>query len=132
MDHFTPHPKEIENVLNLPTERRLLYFFTTIADTEEVWGLEEDGDFAAMGDSSGRHVFPLWPARKYAEMMAEGMWQNYRPELIPLIKLTERFLPKMEADGLLVGCFPIPEGKGVVMEPMEFLDELNAALEIYE
>lgn len=67
------NPKQMEAVLALPGIKRFEHFIKVIADWQEVWGLYQDGWALAAADD-GTTVFPLWPAKEYAQVCAENEW----------------------------------------------------------
>jgi hypothetical protein len=72
------NPRGIEAVLALPGPKRYAHFIKVAADQDKVWGLFSDG-WALAGTEDGKEVFPLWPAREYAELCASGLWADYEP-----------------------------------------------------
>lgn len=118
------NPKQIEAVLALPGTTRFEHFIKVIADWREVWGLYEDGWALAAADD-GTTVFPLWPAKEYAEVCAVNEWSGYEPRSISLSDFTELLLPKLKSDGVLPGVFFTPTSKGLTPS----VDDLKSALE---
>lgn len=116
-------PKEIQAVMRLDAQGRFDHFVKRVVDFEESWGLWNEG-WAVMADNEDTPVFPLWPAREYAEMNRVGDWSEYEPRPISLDELKNEFLPSFTARGIKPGIFPLPEGKGVMVTA----DELEAAL----
>ncbi|MGY4302880.1 hypothetical protein ACVIJ6_000123 [Bradyrhizobium sp. USDA 4369] len=117
-------PKQMEAVLALPGIKRFEHFIKVIADWQEVWGLYQDGWALAAADD-GTTVFPLWPAKEYAQVCAANEWTGYEPRSISLSDFTEVLLPKLKLDGVLPGVFFTPTSKGVTPS----VDELKSALE---
>jgi hypothetical protein len=117
-------PKQMEAVLALPGIKRFERFIKIIADWQEVWGLYQDGWALAAADD-GTTVFPLWPAKEYAQVCAANEWTGYEPRSISLSDFTEVLLPKLKLDGVLPGVFFTPTSKGVTPS----VDELKSALE---
>lgn len=117
-------PKQMEAVLALPGIKRFEHFIKIIADWQEVWGLYQDGWALAAADD-GTTVFPLWPAKEYAQVCAANEWTGYEPRSISLSDFTEVLLPKLKLDGVLPGVFFTPTSKGVTPA----VDELKSALE---
>lgn len=117
-------PKQMEAVLALPGIKRFEHFIKVIADWQEVWGLYQDGWALAAADD-GTTVFPLWPAKEYAQVCAANEWTGYEPRSISLSDFTEVLLPKLKQDGVLPGVFFTPTSKGVTPS----VDELTSALE---
>jgi hypothetical protein len=118
------NPKQMEAVLALPGIKRFEHFIKVIADWQEVWGLYQDGWALAAADD-GTTVFPLWPAKEYAQVCAANEWSGYEPRSISLRDFTEVLLPKLKLDGVLPGVFFTPTSKGVTPS----VDDLKSALE---
>lgn len=118
------NPKQMEAVLALPGVKRFEHFIKVIADWQEVWGLYQDGWALAAADD-GTTVFPLWPAKEYAQVCAANEWSGYEPRSISLSDFTEVLLPKLKLDGTLPGVFFTPTSKGVTPS----VDDLKSALE---
>lgn len=118
------NPKQMDAVLALPGIKRFEHFIKVIADWQEVWGLYQDG-WALAAAEDGTTVFPLWPAKEYAQICAANEWSGYEPRAISLRDFTEVLLPKLELDGVLPGVFFTPTSKGVTPS----VDDLKSALE---
>jgi len=118
------NPKQMEAVLALSGIKRFEHFIKVIADWQEVWGLYQDGWALAVADD-GTTVFPLWPAKEYAQVCAANEWTGYEPRSISLSDFTEVLLPKLKLDGVLPGVFFTPTSKGVTPS----VDDLKSALE---
>jgi hypothetical protein len=116
-------PQQLEAVLALPGPRRFAHFVKVVADWYEVWGLFQDG--WALAADEDQVVFPLWPAKEYAQLCARAEWDGYIPRAIDLGEFREVLLPKLKADGMLAGVFFTPASKGLTLPP----DELNKAIE---
>jgi len=116
--------KQIAAVIALPSKERYNHFIKIIADRQEAWGLYHDG-WALAGTDDATTVFPLWPAREYAELCASDLWGGYEPRAISLNDLMEALLPKLKEDGLLPGIFYTPSNKGLTPS----IDEFRAAIE---
>lgn len=123
--------KEIEAVLRLDGPARFEHFVKRVADSETAWGLWKDG-WVLMGDESGASVFPLWPAREYAELMRAGDWAESEPSEIELEALLADLLPKLRQAGVAPGIFPTPSGRGVVVMAAVLEQALRLELERYE
>lgn len=123
-------PKQIERVTALPAADRFKHFVKVIADQKEVWGLYQDGWALAAADD-GATVFPMWPAKEYAEICAVDEWSKYEPRSIPLQIFCGELLPRLRMDGVLPGVFFTPTGKGVTPSIEELEAALKAELENY-
>ena len=124
--------QQIEAVLRLPGPKRYEHFVKQIADWEKAWGLYADGWAMAGADEGGEMLFPLWPAKEYAVLLAKGDWASYQPKDISLEDLLESVLPTLEREGTKAAVFLTPEGKSVVIEPRELLEHLRAEARKYE
>lgn len=122
--------KQIESVIALPGPKRYDHFVKVIVDWEEVWGLYHDG-WALAATDDGQKVFPLWPAKEYAELCAENEWLGYKPESLSLVDFMDELLPKLKQDGVLPGIFFTPSEKGVTPKVDQVLDDLKKELEKY-
>jgi hypothetical protein len=121
---MTISQKQMDAVLALPGIDRFEHFIKVIADRQEVWGLYLDG-WALAAAEDGITVFPLWPAKEYAQACATNEWSGFEPRSISLSDFTEVLLPKLKLDGFLPGVFFTPTSKGVTPS----VEELKAALE---
>ena len=118
----------VEDVLQLPAQRRYRHFLEQAVARGEVWGLQEDG-WALAVDDAGRDVFTLWPAPEYARLCATRLWVDYEPHPITLQELETVLLPELEAGGLMLGIFNTPQGQGYPVSPAQLREDLRAVRE---
>lgn len=124
------NPKQMEAVLALPGVKRFEHFIKVIADWQEVWGLYQGGWALAAADD-GTTIFPLWPAKEYAQICAVNEWEGYEPRSITLSDFTEVLLPKLKVDGVLPGVFFTPTNKGVTPSVDDLRSALDAEMQNY-
>jgi len=117
-------PKQMEAVLALPGVKRFEHFIKVVADWQEVWGLYQEGWALAAADD-GTTVFPLWPAKEYAQICAVNEWTGYEPRSIGFSDFMQVLLPQLKLDSVLPGVFFTPTSKGVTPS----VDDLKSALE---
>ena len=122
--------KQLSAVLELSGRQRLEYFVKVVADWQEVWGLYLDG-WALAATDGGVPVFPLWPAKEYAQVCAEGEWKGYEPRSISLDDFMRVLLPRLRSDAVLPGVFFTPASRGVTPSVEELMLALEAELEQY-
>jgi len=122
--------KQISSVVSLKGQQRYEYFVKMVVDREEAWGLYQDG-WALAATENGQQVFPLWPAKEYAQLCVNREWMDYVPAPIPLVELMNDLLPKLRADGILPGVFYTPSDVGVTPTIDQLLEDLNEELENY-
>src|SRR5688572_23562720 len=94
--------KQIQAVIALPGPKRYEHFVKVVADRREVWGLFNEG-WALAGTSDGQQVFPFWPAREYAEICAEGLWDGFAPREIDLDGFLDVFVPNLAQEKTAIG-----------------------------
>ncbi|MGK4000053.1 DUF2750 domain-containing protein [Sorangium sp. So ce1024] len=123
--------KEIRAVLSLDGPSRFRHFVKTVVAWEAAWGLWKDG-WSLMANDEGVSVFPLWPAREYADLCRTDVWADHEVKEISLESLLGELLPKLKERGVLAGVFPIPAGKGVTLSAEELAVSLRKELENYE
>lgn len=123
--------QQIEAVIALSGPERYSHFVKAVTDWEEAWGLWNDG-WALAGTQEGVQVFPLWPAKEYAERCAIKEWEGYQPEPISLEDLVSELLPKLRRDGVLPGVFFTPFSKGVTPPAEQLLADLREEAAKYE
>ena len=85
-----------------------------------------------MRDDDGNEVFPLWPAREYAEAVRTAEWSGYAPEQIDLMDLIDDLLPKLASKHVLPGVFPTPQDRGVTPSVQDLEASLRAEMEKYD
>ena len=123
------HHKKIENILALSDEARYSYFVTTIAETEEVWGLYQNG-WATLSDKEKRIIIPFWPEKEFALMACADQWQDYTPKSIVLNDFKNKWLPGMSRDNSLANLFHVStKPTNVVVEPEALLSDLDNELQ---
>ena len=122
--------EQIQGVLRLDGHGRFKHFVKRVADSETAWGVWKDG-WALMGTNDGTEVFPLWPAREYAELLCVADWQNYEARAIALDELLDDLIPSLKRRGVLPAVFPTPEGKGVTLPAEELEAWIRKELENY-
>lgn len=122
--------KQINAVTALPGPKRYGHFLKIVTDWEEVWGLYQSG-WALAETDDGKQVFPLWPAKDYAELCANKEWEGYEPESFSLENFMQELLPKLKDDDILPGIFYTPSDNGVTPIVDELLADLNKELENY-
>lgn len=124
------NPKQIESVTALDGPKRYEHFVKVVADWEEVWGLYQDG-WALASSDDGQQVFPLWPAKEYAQLCADKEWNGYKPESFSLEDFMTELLPNLKNDGVLPGIFYTPSDNGMTPTVDQLLADLNEELENY-
>jgi hypothetical protein len=123
--------QELRSVIGLEEEARYRYFVKRVADREAAWGLWKDG-WVLAASKDGTRVLPLWPAREYAELCATGDWGAAEAEEISVRDLLDDLLPKLEANGILLGVFFVLGGTGGTLTSKKLREDLVLELQDYE
>ncbi|VXC85437.1 conserved hypothetical protein [Pseudomonas sp. 8Z] len=124
------NPKQLAAIIALTGEERYQYFVKVVSDWQEVWGLYMEG-WALAGTDDGATVFPMWPAKEYAEACAENEWAGYEPKSFSLDELLNDLLPRLKSDGMLPGVFFVLSGKGVTPSVDQLALDIKVELQNY-
>lgn len=122
--------RQIEAVIALPGPKRYEHFIKVVTDWEEVWGLYRN-DWALAATDDGQKVFPVWPAKEYAELCKENEWSSYEAKSFSLSDFMNELLPNLKSDGVLVGVFYTHLNKGATPAVDQVMADLNRELENY-
>ena len=124
------NPQKIAHVMSLSSEERYKHFIKVVADWENVWGLYNDG-WALSGTDCGETVFPVWPAKEYAELCAKNEWSEYEACSFSLEDFINEILPTLISDSVLVGVFSTPDKGCITISGAELIDDLVVELDKY-
>jgi hypothetical protein len=122
--------QQLAAVVTLPGPDRYEYFVKRVADSQEVWGLYQDGWALAKTDD-GTLVFPMWPASDYASLCAEFEWDGYDAQSFSVEELLDDLLPQLEQDRVLPGIFYTPGDKGITPTVAQLREDLAYELGKY-
>lgn len=123
---------QINAVIALTGSERYAHFIKRVADEEQVWGLYNDGWALAGLNDTEQTVFPVWPAKDYAELCIMGDWKGYEPRSIDLSLFMQEIIPDLEQKGILPCIFYLSNNQGVTPSIKQLLDDLNTELSRYE
>ena len=106
-------------------------FVTDAIATGCVWGLENAEGWAlcSSNDNEAIDILPLWSQPEFAQAQCIGEWQDYQVIPISLEELLDDWLPGLHEDLLLVGPNWTPSLEGLEVEPLDMLEEFDAAIE---
>ncbi|APO46016.1 hypothetical protein BS614_19600 [Paenibacillus xylanexedens] len=121
--------KELESVINRPASIRYEYFIKKVVDTEEVWGLYENG-WSVTEDEKGNKSLPFWPKKEFAEYCATDDWKIYSSERIDLYEFIDEFLPNLKTEGYKPSIF-FNKVDSAVLNVEILIEDLKAELERY-
>jgi hypothetical protein len=121
-------PKQVESVFRMDGPSRYDYFIKKIVEDGEAWGLFEEG-WAMGSDGKGKATFPLWPGKELAQACATGPWAGFSPREIALEDLVEELLPMLQNDKVTPSVLRSPDGKSVLVNVEQILEDLDAEME---
>lgn len=80
-------------------------FYAEAIHEGSVWAIRDEGGFPAPTNADGLRAMPFWSLRSRAERIISTAlaYRGFSPVEIPLTEFRERWLPRLEADGLRVG-----------------------------
>jgi hypothetical protein len=80
-------------------------FYAEAIREGSVWAVRDEGGFPAPMNADGFRAMPFWSLRSRAERIISTApaYQGFSPVEIPLTEFRDRWLPRLEADGLRVG-----------------------------
>lgn len=120
---YAPDAHEIQTVETLSDAERMEYFLIRIAETEEVWSLQERQNMFRH-EVNGQWVVPFWPYRHFARTAALEQWQDGAPQGMSLEHFIHPTLQQLIDADLLVEIMPTADRPGCLITPHRLLDIL--------
>lgn len=121
---YTLSTEDFRDIAGRSADERYEYLLDTLMRDEKVWILSSDQGMVMMS-SEGEQCLPVWPHPDFAEDWATGDWADCSPEPVDLRSWLDRWLPGMEADGVVLAVFPTTDEETVVIEPPEMRELLE-------
>ena len=118
----------IDNILNLPADKRCLHALKNIAEAETLYVLADDEDECRFWADEGEAAFlPVWPEQEFAEMMkseGESVWEFELEEFL------RDSVPWLMEEGCGISVFLVAaRTESVVMPAVEFAARVNRILD---
>ncbi len=128
MSRDEPNDHEFRNVLALPFERRVDYFFKRCVDLDAVWiGRDAEGWITLQSDRGD--FLPVWPARRYAAAcLLPSAWPGVEYMPIELDTFLGSDLAKLGEAGFKIGIFVVPDDDMLILTVPEARDAFEAEL----
>lgn len=81
------------------------HFFNEVVKDGLVWAIHDDSGFPAPLNGSGERAMPFWSLESRAQKVIASVatYRNFTPHKLTLQEFTDRWLPGLEKDGLVVG-----------------------------
>lgn len=111
-------------------EKNYIQFFVDAVYTGCVWGLQGEEGWAQCESERYKNtpVIPFWSQPEYAKEHQQDEWLKYEVTAIALEEFLDDWLPGMHEDVLLVGINWDESLEGEDYEPLDVLQEFEAAL----
>ena len=129
---YAPYESEVK-LLGVMSEPQLLeYFLTRVFETEEVWGLEDDCEWATI-DIAAQSAMPIWPYQQLASSAAEHLRLAGDVTLQPTAESLEDFLqhtlPSLIEEDVMLAIMTSEDNSGCLVSPHRLLDIFTGMME---
>lgn len=96
-----------------------------------VWGLEGPAGWALCDSESfpDSQVMPFWSQPEFAQSHCVDEWQVYKVVAVSTEEFLDEWLPGMHDDEIIVGVNWNAELAGQEVEPLDLLEDFDAALD---
>lgn len=111
------NPEQLEDVSKLSDSKRYSYFLSKVVEHQQLWALKTSEGFIMFGGEEKKEIIPLWPHPQFAKAVNSDEWKSCRPYEINLNDFFLKWLPGLARDRRMIGIFPTPEGKGIIVDP---------------
>lgn len=125
------HPDKLKNIQLLSPQDRYGYLIRKVADTEEVWLIQYNGQYVTLGDNNEQVIIPVWPEKELAELLLTDDWKNCTLESIEVHDFID-WLDQLGQDKTKVAGFPMADLNAVVVDAEEMKNHLLYELHQYE
>lgn len=125
------HPDKLKNITNLTPKDRYGYFIRKVADFQQVWLIQDNGQFVTLGDNDEEISIPVWPEKEFAELLLTDDWESYTVESIEVHDFID-WLDQLYAENIKIAGFPMSDFKAVVVTADEMKNHLLHELQQYE
>jgi hypothetical protein len=116
------HPEKLKNVLALPATERYGYLIRTVADSEEIWLIQDEGKTLTVGDAQDV-ALPVFPEKEFAEMLLSDDWQNCDVSCISIYEFLDG-LDDLQKQQIKLAGFPNSNLNAVMVSAEEMKDHL--------
>ena len=120
--------EEFQKLLSADGPERVQYFIDRVRETRAVWLLGDDDSPVTWRRDDGTVLVPAWPHYRFAEVCAEGEWEDMEAFAVDLPQWLDDLLPYVKENGQRLSVFPLPDGRTVVLDADEFADDVRRAM----
>jgi hypothetical protein len=125
------HPDKQKNIYNLSPQDRYGYLIKRVANFEELWFIQDNGQYVTLGDNDQQVCIPVWPEREFAELMIKDDWSACAVLSMTVHDFIE-WLDILEKEAVAIAGFPGADLSGVVVNAGEIRNHLIYELQQYE
>lgn len=107
------------------------HFFDEVLKDRLVWTIRDDEGFPAPANSSGERAMPFWSLESRAQKVIATVdaYRNFTPHKLTMQEFTDRWLPGLEKDQLVVGVnWSGDRATGYDLKPEEVRARLGGTL----
>lgn len=115
---FSPSESEYAAIPGMSDQHLLEYFLLRVFETEEVWGLLNNGSWQ-MNEVEGQETVPLWPYQRFARDMALEVWQSSSPSSVSLEYFLEQILGSLTLLDVMLEIMPLQDSPGCLISPRQ-------------
>lgn len=128
---YQPHKDEVAAVPTMTDEELLEYFLYRVFETDEIWGLKEDGQWQTR-QWLDQETMPVWPYKRYADDAATGDWAQCKPCAESIESFTYQTLNRLAKLGNIVEIMPRTSNAGCLINPQHLFSMLENMMEARE
>ena len=121
--------KQYTAIVKQDDDKRCQNFLRKVADFEEIWSLHSPDGWVELSDEDGQICLPVWPHPDFAAAWAIDDWKDCEPKMIKLADWLERWTAGLEKDETALAIFPVDNGQGLILSPVELHEALLHELE---
>lgn len=125
------HPDKLTNISNLSPADRYGYFIKKVADFQQVWLIQDNGQYVTLGDNTEELSIPVWPEKEYAELLLTDDWKDFTVESMEVHEFMD-WLDQLQLENIKVAGFPLTNLNAVVVNADEMKNHLLYELQQYE
>lgn len=126
------NPYKLRNIINLSPERRYRKFIADVANSEEVWILENQSGVLTLGGDGYDTVIPLWSEQDLGEVFKEtNKILDVEASTISIYDLIDEWIVDAIEEGQAFAVLPLPNLKAPVIKPEKLKEDLEDELDKY-
>ncbi len=127
---YAPYESEVKELGVMSESQLLEYFLTRVFETEEVWGLEDDCEWATI-ELAAQPAMPIWPYQQLASSATRQLAAatHLQPTAESLEDFMEHTLPSLIEEDVMLAVMSSAESVGCLVSPHRLLDIFAGMME---